>query len=500
MLSKNRILKSEYKKLKSHGESFSVVDPDKHALVYQRAKKTAMTALIKPYDAFVYLDHQAEGVAWMMGREDDDAPLCRGGVLADDMGLGKTWQTMGLLLNMPVALTLLVCPPVLSKQWTDALTASGLEWAVLGPKGFVGSATPAVFLSTYDRLISCRRYVSQVAWDRVVLDEGQAIRNGPKTARYRAVAGLLAERRWILSGTPVQNKKADFKHLATWLGVAAVTAHNCSDVATQIMLRRSVSLLADRMPAAPVHERLDVEFDSVEEQEMFRTLVGALEHAIERNFPSSNRLELYLRIQMFISHPQIYIEAMQRKYGAEYRRDAWTGTASKLAAFKRKLDGPTEPTLVFCHFKTEMDFVAEAAMARGYNVFFVRGGMADAARKQEIANSAAYAAEGKPVLMVCQIAAGNAGLNLQHLQRVIFYTQHWNPSVLDQALCRSYRYGQTGTVSASHLLLGSADMLNIDRIMLGKHQVKRKAAMEVMPALKFAHHPEFEVVFDMMPV
>lgn len=35
MLSKNRILKSEYKKLKSHGESFSVVDPDKHALVYQ---------------------------------------------------------------------------------------------------------------------------------------------------------------------------------------------------------------------------------------------------------------------------------------------------------------------------------------------------------------------------------------------------------------------------------------------------------------------------------
>jgi len=457
----------------------------------------AMTTLIKPYTGFTYLAHQATGVTWMMAREAEDALLCRGGILADDMGLGKTWQTVGLVLNAPVALTLIVCPPVLVKQWADAFTRSGIASATLSGKGWIGDVAPSVWLSTYDRLNTCGRFVNHIVWDRVVLDEGHAIRNGPKTARYRTAAGLKTERRWILSGTPVQNKKTDFKWLCTWLGIAGMTPAKCAEVAPVVVLRRAITLLADVMPAAPVHERHDVAFESVEEQQLFQTLVGRLEHAIERNFPSHNRLELYLRIQMFIAHPQIYIEAMQRKYGPGYGRGAWTGTASKLAAFKRLLtSGELVPSLVFCHFKLEMDLVSEAAMAAGYNVFFVRGGMTDAARKHEIAVSERYVAEGKPTLLICQIAAGNAGLNLQHLCRVVFYTQHWNPSVLDQALCRSYRYGQTQEVASKHLLLGSASMLNIDRLMLGKHAVKRQAAVDVLPALKFAHHPKFEVVFD----
>ena len=467
-------------------------------LAYSSAiNPVAMTTLSTPYAGFTYLPHQIEGVKWMMDREAPEAPLCRGGILADDMGLGKTWQSIGLFINEPVALTLLVCPPVLVRQWQEALTASGLSWASLGPKGWTGSDEPAVFLSTYDRIISCGRYVRPLLWDRIVLDEGQIIRNGPKTARYRALAALASERRWVLSGTPIQNKKADFKHLATWLGIEGLRSSDLGPVAQQIVLRRSITLLADVMPAAPVHERNDVPFESEEEQRMFQTLVGRLEHAIERNFTAANILELYLRIQMFIAHPQIYIDSMQRKYGAAYRRGAWTGTASKLAAFSRQLDGPAEPTLVFCHFKMEMDLVAEAATEKGYKVFFVRGGMTDAQRKHEIAQSKVL---DQPTMLICQIVAGNAGLNLQHLTRVIFYTQHWNPSVLDQALCRSYRYGQQNTVAAIHLLLGSGDLLNIDRRMLGKHTQKRGAAMEVMTTLKFAFHADFAVEFDAAPV
>lgn len=42
----------------------------------------------------------------------------------------------------------------------------------------------------------------QVKWKRVILDEGHQIRN-PKTKMAQSVSSLVAERRMILSGTPI---------------------------------------------------------------------------------------------------------------------------------------------------------------------------------------------------------------------------------------------------------------------------------------------------------
>jgi SNF2 family DNA or RNA helicase len=97
--------------------------------------------------------------------------------------------------------------------------------------------------------------------------------------------------------------------------------------------------------------------------------------------------------------------------------------------------------------------------------------------------------------MICQINAGNCGLNLQHLTRVIFYTQHWNPAVMDQALARSYRYGQTKDVTVHHLVYGTKELLNIDKRMLAKHAEKRGAAIKIMKELEFAYHADFEADF-----
>jgi SNF2 family DNA or RNA helicase len=449
-----------------------------------------MTTLLKPYREFAYLPHQEEGVRWMIERERADATFCRGGILADDMGLGKTWQTIGLFKNVLVRKTLLVTPPVLTRQWTEALEKSKIPFAELNRHRWLGAENAVVFLATYDRLCHQKDFVAEQIWDRIVLDEGQYIRNGPKTRRFRALGLLVSPRKWILSGTPVQNSQQDFANLAAWLGCDVETS--LKTLAQNIILRRSITLLADKMPAPPQHERQDLPFKSRGEKTLFATLVGRLEHAMENNFPSACILELYLRIQMFISHPQIYVEAMRRKYGGMYMREDWTHGSTKMAAFSA-LIATQAPTLVFSHFKLEMDYLAAEAKHSGYEVFFVRGGFSESARNFQIDESKRLAAEGKPVMLVCQITAANCGLNLQHLTRVVFYTQHWNPAVIDQALTRSYRYGQTSEVEVHHLLLGSAEMLNIDRLMLSKHQKKRAAAKDLLPSLEFAYHPDFAV-------
>lgn len=451
-----------------------------------------MTTICKPFADFQYLPHQEVGVEWMMKRENDGDGICRGGILADDMGLGKTWQTIGLLLNNPVGRTLLVAPPVLIAQWLDALRASSIPCSEMVARKWKGPTDSRVFITTYDKVWRNIDTLNTDGWDRVVLDEGHYIRNW-KTRRALSINKIYSERKWILSGTPVQNGLSDFKSLIGWLGYDSGGFAHCADLAKTIIKRRPITLLADVMPAPPSHLKVDIEYPDGEEKDLFLALVGRLENAMEKSYPSSCILELYLRVQMFISSPHIYVDAMRRKYGA-YQRADWTGTCSKLDAFKELLKSDNQaPTLVFCHFKMEMDYVASVARAEGYNVYFVRGGMGSSARNAGIEESIKLVGNGKPVLLVCQIVAANCGLNLQHLTRVIFYTQHWNPAVIDQALTRSYRYGQKSDVTIHHLLVGSNELRNIDRCMLQKHAEKRGLAKKLLSDLEFAFHPDFPV-------
>ncbi|EDR08813.1 SNF2 superfamily protein, partial [Laccaria bicolor S238N-H82] len=62
------------------------------------------------------------------------------------------------------------------------------------------------------------RSLFEVNWKRIILDEGHVIRN-PKTKMARAVVALNADRRWVLTGTPIINSPRDLGSLLTFLQI-----------------------------------------------------------------------------------------------------------------------------------------------------------------------------------------------------------------------------------------------------------------------------------------
>lgn len=465
--------------------------------------------LIPPRANIALLDHQIAGVRWMLAREAADAVVCRGGILADDMGLGKTFQTIGLLKNGLPLRTLIICPPALIAGWTEELKACGYAVAEL----MTGSASWSVpddsdvgltvWLTSYPKACLYRRALAlaEPAFARIVLDEGHVIRNGRGTARWLNCMAIAkrATCRWILSATPVQNGPSDWRNLCWWLRIRCPSAM-IPELAPTLMLRRTMAELRGAVEALPVAGRfidheLSISSDpETAEGRLFRVLCDQMENALENKSMSALiKLELWMRIQQFMVHPQIYIEAMRAKLGGAYPRPDWSSSdgATKwnacMAELQRAVDDKVA-TIVFCQFRAEMDKVCEAASERGAQVFSVRGGMGSEAVGAAVSGARAAAGEGKPVVIVIQIVAGGAGLNLQFCGRILFLSQHWNPAVVHQAVGRAVRIGQRGCVEIHTFSVVDDVADNLDRRMSELHHAKIEGAREICSSLYEGFH------------
>ncbi|XP_056446108.1 helicase-like transcription factor isoform X4 [Gadus chalcogrammus] len=129
--------------------------------------------------------------------------------------------------------TLIICPLSVLSNWLDQFEQhvhADVQLSVYlyyGPERNRSAsflASQDVVLTTYnvlaaDHAVAIPKNTSPLhaaQWLRVVLDEGHMIRN-PNTQMGRAVLQLQAQRRWILSGTPIQNSLKDLWMLLAFL-------------------------------------------------------------------------------------------------------------------------------------------------------------------------------------------------------------------------------------------------------------------------------------------
>ncbi|BFY99337.1 hypothetical protein BsWGS_02381 [Bradybaena similaris] len=88
-----------------------------------------------------------------------------------------------------------------------------------------------VVITTYHTIIADFKKADKgpiynTEWLRIVLDEGHNIRN-PKTAMAKIIFELKAQRRWVLTGTPIQNSLEDLWSILNFLRVEPLTDKKC---------------------------------------------------------------------------------------------------------------------------------------------------------------------------------------------------------------------------------------------------------------------------------
>ena len=174
--------------------------------------------------------YQETGVNWLWFL----SRLGLGACLADDMGLGKTIQVLALLLVLKKKRTdkpsLLVLPASLLANWksemhrfTPTLRAKFIhpsetpkdELARMAGNPGKALKDADVVLTTYGMLLR-QRWLQDVAWQLVILDEAQAVKN-PAARQTKAVKRLGADARIALTGTPIENRLSDLWSLFDFL-------------------------------------------------------------------------------------------------------------------------------------------------------------------------------------------------------------------------------------------------------------------------------------------
>uniref|UniRef100_A0AAX7SWA6 Helicase-like transcription factor n=1 Tax=Astatotilapia calliptera TaxID=8154 RepID=A0AAX7SWA6_ASTCA len=142
----------------------------------------------------------------------------------------KTDKKSSLTQNdLKARTTLIICPLSVLSNWLDQFeqhmdpNVKLNVYLYYGPernrsKKFL-SSQDVVITTIYTNVLQRSLIpLHGISWLRVVLDEGHIIRN-PNAQMSKAVLDLKAQRRWILSGTPIQNSVRDLWMLVAFLGL-----------------------------------------------------------------------------------------------------------------------------------------------------------------------------------------------------------------------------------------------------------------------------------------
>ncbi|KAF8466382.1 SNF2 family N-terminal domain-containing protein [Kalaharituber pfeilii] len=337
--------------------------------------------------------------------------LCHGGIVADEMGLGKTLTALALIASTReeavifgerasaetqpshAKTTLIVFPAVLRHEWESQIRTH-FEPQALHVYSFHGPnkhtnvrdlATFDIVLISYDTLrneivLDSNRQFSQqtfsrVNWFRIILDEAHKI-GSKSTKKMNAICTLQSQRRWCLTGTPIQNKIEDLgilyqflrvapfddprvfsRHIAKPLDVRKPEGQNAREAREKLRLLLNATVL--RRTKKKVHLNLAPRTDQIcygcftpSERHFYETCKEVSIKLLKLGLPNATSLGIILRLRQICNHKALLpkdfshrLELYMNWKGHPAQAQEWTDTVTGGDLAAPELDIPESDTL-----------------------------------------------------------------------------------------------------------------------------------------------------------
>ena len=417
-------------------------------------------------------DYQRQGLTWLAELTSHGLGAC----LADDMGLGKTITLIALHLHR-VALghegpTLVVCPASLLGNWEQELARFAPDVHVRrfhGGQRSLAGLTEGFLLTTYATMRVSHEELAEVAWDLVVADEAQHVKNA-RSSTAKALRKIPSTVRVALTGTPMENNLTELWAILDWVipgllgsrqafrrvwaspieaGVHEAKTRQFADLIGPFLLRRKKSDpgIAPELPAKTETDHpLGLTREQVVLYESFvRDTMARIERAGHDDQVTRRGLVLALLtgLKQICNHPAHFLKesGAVRLVGRSEKLDL----VDELLGTVLAEDGAA---LVFTQY-VAMGRLLEAHLAKaGVPHQFLHGGVPIREREAMVERFQA----GEAPVFLLSLKAGGTGLNLTRADHVIHFDRWWNPAVEEQATDRAYRIGQTRPVQVHRLV------------------------------------------------
>ncbi|MET3558353.1 SNF2 family DNA or RNA helicase [Streptococcus rupicaprae] len=354
-------------------------------------------------------------------------------LLGDEMGLGKTIQAISVanhLFQNDQQHTIVVCPLSVLENWNREVQ----KWSQLPTFLYRGSdrqrtfdkwkSEGGVLLTNYEQAKALSETMADTVFDFLVVDEAHYIKN-PETKRtiYTTLLSKLAQYKLFMSGTPLENRLTEMKHLIKLLNVELGkklesrywTTKEFKTQLSTVYLRRKREEVLDELPEMEVIE-LWSRFS--EEQQLF------YDDAVRDGISGMMRM----------------------------RRAAFVGERSKkllqIIDICKEARENGQKVLVFSFFKEGVLYRLQEELPNVAPVMIL--GSISPAQRQDIIDE--FSKDPNQTVLLSQIDAGGVGLNIQAANIVILCEPQWKPSTEQQAISRVYRMGQLRDVVVYRLL------------------------------------------------
>lgn len=359
--------------------------------------------------------------------------------LADEMGLGKTVQVLyavnSLLLNRKINNVMIVVPHSLISNWKREIE----KWVeTKSVKIINGTSKQRLYqyilpvhiqLVSYDSIkMDCKQLInSNLKYDLLILDEAQRIKNR-KTKVHLACSQIIAKKKWLMSGTPIENNLEETRNLIKFIRPEVqLSEYSYFDEVVNaidgIILKRKKEDVAKDLP--PIIDQTLYLNLSNEQKDEYETQY--------KIYKKSSKIDIKKNILGFITSLKLICNFSNQEISSKF----------KMLKEIIRDSGENSKTIVFSQYVQTLEKIKSNLEDQQYDIFIYHGKQKQ--KEKDISLDRFKKSLNKSVLLI-SLKAGGVGLNIPEASHLVLYDRWWNPALESQAIARAHRIGKKSSL------------------------------------------------------